>query len=172
VIWRRARGLGRRARRAQSLPALIAAVAILVTVLASARTVRQWRNEARATSTRIPLAVAAQWMRENLPRDATVGAWNAGMIGYLSERRVVNLDGLVNSWGFYLDGRHDLCRYWRGAGVTHLVDIFEIGREVDFINHYYAPGVDLSSCAGRLDRVWVGPPEGPTTKHAIAFRLR
>src|SRR4029077_13881509 len=48
-----------------------------------------------------PLRDAAQWARVNLPADAVIGAWNAGAIGYLSERRVVNLDGVVNSWDYY-----------------------------------------------------------------------
>jgi hypothetical protein len=64
-------------------------------------------------------------VRGNLPEQAVLGSWNAGALGYLSDRRVVNLDGLVNSWSFFRAGRADLCSYWDRAGVTHLVDLFD-----------------------------------------------
>src|SRR5690606_2834962 len=57
-----------------------------------------------------------------LPENALVGSFNAGIPGYFSERRVTNLDGLIN---------HEVVRYWRerrwnqyliAAGVTHIAD--------------------------------------------------
>lgn len=39
---------------------------------------------------------AAMWIDENLPADAVVASWDAGLIGYVAERSVVNLDGVVN----------------------------------------------------------------------------
>lgn len=41
---------------------------------------------------------AALWMETNLPEDALVGSWNAGVLGYYAKQRVVNLDGLINSY--------------------------------------------------------------------------
>ena len=40
---------------------------------------------------------AAQWLSAHAPLDARVGSWNAGVLGYYSRQRVVNLDGLINS---------------------------------------------------------------------------
>jgi len=41
---------------------------------------------------------AAAWMNENLPQDARVGSYSAGLLGYFSRTyRVINLDGLANT---------------------------------------------------------------------------
>jgi hypothetical protein len=170
--WQRAKRLSQRFAWARCLPALVGVLVFTGVPLASARSIWQWHDETLAGSSRIPLYAAGQWVGANLPRDAVVGSWNAGMVSYLSGRRVVNLDGLVNSWDFYRTKRHDLCEYWKSEGVTYLVDVFELDHELAFINTYYAPGVDLSPCASRLERVWVGPAPGHTLEHAIAFKLR
>jgi hypothetical protein len=46
------------------------------------------------------LYLGAEWARENLPRDATIWSGSAGILGYFSDRRVVNTDGLANSHHF------------------------------------------------------------------------
>jgi len=79
-----------------------------------------------------------------------VGAWNAGTLGYLSGRRVVNLDGVVNSWQYFRTERHDLCAYWRAVGVTYLVDAFENGRALSVVPTHSA----YARCAHGLERVW------------------
>ncbi len=43
---------------------------------------------------------AARWLDAHLPADARVGSWDAGVIGYHAEVRVVNLDGVVNDVGW------------------------------------------------------------------------
>ena len=40
---------------------------------------------------------AGEWIAANLPPDAVLASWDAGVVGYFSERRVINLDGVVNS---------------------------------------------------------------------------
>ena len=37
-------------------------------------------------------------MRDNTPADTVIASWDAGVIGYFSDRPVVNLDGVVNSF--------------------------------------------------------------------------
>ena len=45
---------------------------------------------------------AALWINENLPDGVTIGAHSAGILGYFVEnRRVVNLDGLINSVEYF-----------------------------------------------------------------------
>jgi 4-amino-4-deoxy-L-arabinose transferase-like glycosyltransferase len=39
---------------------------------------------------------AALWIDQNTPEDTRVGAFNAGIVAYFSERPVVNLDGVMN----------------------------------------------------------------------------
>jgi len=58
-----------------------------------------------------------------VPADARIGAWNAGQIGYFSQRTVVNLDGLAND-GEYLEvlEHGSLADYLRRERITYLVD--------------------------------------------------
>jgi hypothetical protein len=170
--WRWARRVHRPVRRARYPFAMIPMAAIVGVLIASLRTIGQWHDEALLGSSREPPYAAAQWVAANVPGGAIVGSWNAGMIGYLSGRRVINLDGRVNSWDFYRTKQFDLCRYWRESGITYLVDTFEMDHEVAFISAFYSPGVDLSSCADLLDRVWIGPAYRGTSEHAEAFTLR
>jgi hypothetical protein len=39
----------------------------------------------------------AVWMRDNLPAETRVAAWNAGLYGWYSGLAVINLDGLINN---------------------------------------------------------------------------
>ncbi|MFZ5481510.1 MAG: hypothetical protein ACOZNI_32410 [Myxococcota bacterium] len=41
-------------------------------------------------------AEAGRWIGEQLPPDAVVGSWDAGVIGWFAPQPVVNLDGVVN----------------------------------------------------------------------------
>jgi hypothetical protein len=116
----------------------------------TAVSVERWRDRDQRRVLPRPLHDAAEWVSAHLPADAVVGSWNAGTIGYLSGRRVVNLDGVVNSWEYALTERHDLCRYWRSTGITHLVDAFEGGQALSVVPTYAA----YARCADRLERLW------------------
>jgi len=65
---------------------------------------------------------AAVWVRNNLPPDARLALKDAGLFGLLSERSVVNLDGLVNNLEYqeYLRMRR-LNDYFRQKGIQYLV---------------------------------------------------
>jgi hypothetical protein len=41
---------------------------------------------------------AGRWMSDNLPEDAIIGSWDAGVLGYFTAQPVINLDGVVNSF--------------------------------------------------------------------------
>ncbi len=76
---------------------------------------------------------ATMWIRDNLPKDARIGAWNAGYLGYFSGRKVINLDGYINSLEFYQylsDGR--------GVG-QYILD-----KDIDYVTDYFwgAPKLD------------------------------
>lgn len=69
---------------------------------------------------------AACDMARNYPHDTVFGAWWAGTLGYFSDRRVVNLDGVINSEAFfrrYLQ-TDTVDRYIRQGPITNLVDFF------------------------------------------------
>ncbi len=65
---------------------------------------------------------ASLWARENLPPGARLGAFNAGIPGYVSGFVVVNLDGVVNGEAFAAVREQRILAYLGEAGITHLLD--------------------------------------------------
>jgi hypothetical protein len=120
----------------------------------------QWRLADQTGTIPQPLVEAAAWVKTNLPEDGVIGAWNAGAIGYLSERRVINLDGLVNSWDYFHDERTDLCRYWRERQVRFLVDIFDQRAAWPEAIAPQPTYPAFAACADRLEPIW-SAPAGP-----------
>jgi hypothetical protein len=86
-------------------------------------------HEARPGRNATPKLEVIAWMNANLPADARVGSWNAGIVGFFGERPVINMDGLANDFD-YLDhlrtGR--LEAYARREGITYLVEHDGSGR--------------------------------------------
>lgn len=72
---------------------------------------------------------AAKWIDAHLPEGAVLASWDAGVVGYYSDRPVVNLDGVVNSHEYAeaiaADTRDELLR---DEGVGFVVNH---GRTVD-----------------------------------------
>jgi hypothetical protein len=99
---------------------LVAVQAILVVpfVLALAFAMRQLLDP-QLRSLQEGDRAAALWVRDNTAPGAAIGSWDSGIIGYFSDRPVVNLDGVVNSFEWkdalhhapeatraFLDARH------------------------------------------------------------------
>jgi hypothetical protein len=135
-----------RSHLASTLIILLSGLLLFATI----RGIVQWQQRAQATNSASPLLDAAFWARAHLPAGAVIGAWNAGTIGYLSERRVVNLDGVVNSWDFFETEQVDLCRYWNKTGITHLLDVFEGSQALSAVPMYSR----YAHCAERLELMW------------------
>ena len=67
--------------------------------------------------------MGVQVMDRVLPEDSVVGAWAAGVIGYFSRFPVVNLDGLVNSYGYLRAQREGTeATFYPRYGITHLAN--------------------------------------------------
>lgn len=83
----------------------------------------------------------AQWLNENTNESDLIGVWDAGIIGYFSERKVVNLDGLVNSPGYF--------EYIKNGNITDYLDEIKI----DYItNRFYEdPHSNPESRIGRKE---------------------
>jgi hypothetical protein len=72
---------------------------------------------------------AGRWIDANLPPDAVLASWDAGVVGYYANRPVMNLDGVANSKAYY-----DASRNGRvGAFLTEhgLTGIVNHGTPVD-----------------------------------------
>ena len=66
--------------------------------------------------------VASVWVRENLPADAVVGSFNAGILGFYADRTVVNLDGVMNDEAAAAVRARSLLDYMDRRAVAFLVD--------------------------------------------------
>jgi hypothetical protein len=76
----------------------------------------------------------ADWLRDNTARDAVVGAFNAGIISYFSDRTVVNLDGVMNNAAIGAIKGRTLSSYIDGERIEYLADAdTEI---TDFMNRF------------------------------------
>ncbi len=70
--------------------------------------------------------MGVQVMNRVLPEDSVVGSWDAGVIGYFSRFPVVNLDGLVNSYGYLRarkEGTEAVATFHRQYGITHFANM-------------------------------------------------
>ncbi len=65
---------------------------------------------------------AARYLKANTEPDARTASFNAGVIGYFSERTVVNIDGVVNPDAFHALREHRLLAYLRSADVEYIAD--------------------------------------------------
>lgn len=65
---------------------------------------------------------AAQWLKANTPEDALVASMNAGILGFYSDRTVVNLDGVVNPQAFTAIQQNRLFNYIQELGVDFYLD--------------------------------------------------
>ena len=66
-------------------------------------------------------------MDANLEKNAIVGAFNAGQLGFFSNRSVVNLDGLINHVSYFENVLRDesqgaLAEYIDRMGIDYVVD--------------------------------------------------
>lgn len=67
------------------------------------------------------------WISANLPDDAVIASWDAGVLGSFTDQPVVNLDGVVNSGEFadaMAEGRGGA--FLRAEGVTHIANHGEL----------------------------------------------
>ena len=65
---------------------------------------------------------AARWLNVNTREDETAAAFNAGIIGYFSDRRVVNLDGVMDNAAFDAIRERRLWNFMRDANVRYYLD--------------------------------------------------
>lgn len=107
-------------RGPQRLGALVVA---MLTALAALQTTLSVRTLSRGEwPWAMEMLDSARWLRHNTGKDDVAAAFNAGIIGYYSDRRVVNLDGAVNNAAYDALRRKDLLGLMRQAKVTRYLD--------------------------------------------------
>lgn len=81
---------------------------------------------------------ALTWAEANMEKDAVVGSFNAGMIGYFLPRKVINLDGLVNNEVAAEFKRGDLGDYVSRSGIHYVLE--NVGYVKFFFGKYARDG--------------------------------
>lgn len=101
--------------------------------------------------------------------EGLVGAWNAGVVGYYSGGRVVNLDGLVNNDIYPYAVRNRLPEYIDKVGIRYIVDYAEMLRDSAKRRR---GGYDVVDFNHRLVRVRDFPSWGRTSRIATLIKVR
>ena len=101
-----------------------------------------WRVKEPADNLAATRYLAAKWIDANVERDAIVGSFNSGQLGFFSDRSVVNLDGLVNNVSYFENVLRDpspdaLSAYIDRVGIDYVVD-YLLGRWREPIEREFA----------------------------------
>jgi len=81
----------------------------------------------------------AKWIDENLPEDIVVASYNAGVIGYFSNRSTINLDGLINNRELvpYLFGSKSMTNYIDYVCPDYLADYVKLDIDPqEYFSHF------------------------------------
>ncbi|MEM4247140.1 MAG: hypothetical protein QXF14_02350, partial [Candidatus Woesearchaeota archaeon] len=71
-----------------------------------------------------------RWIRNNTSPDTIIGAFNAGVYGYFSGRKIVNLDGVINDNAYYALKDKRLYSYINEQNISYIIDW-------DYVEDYY-----------------------------------
>lgn len=102
---------------------------------------------------------AALWIAENSPPDTVFASWNAGQLGFFSNRTFINLDGLINNIDYYqrvLNGPTPLTDYLNENNVDFIVDYATYDSIPDFPVVHTFP---LHDGSGRSIQIWQVSPQ-------------
>jgi hypothetical protein len=73
---------------------------------------------------RLNMYETAQWLSENTEDDARIASFNAGILGYFSDRTVINIDGVVNEDAYHARRDGTLVAYvCEDARAEYVVDL-------------------------------------------------
>ena len=97
---------------------------------------------------------AAKWIKTHTDASDTIGVFQSGAIGYLSGRRVINLDGKVNREAFAALREGKLSSYVRTAGIDVVMD------SAGVIDLFLGPWSDAEKKRLESERVFTGGEYG------------
>jgi len=107
---------------------------------------------------------AALWIADNSPPDTVFASWNAGQLGFFSNRTVINLDGVINNVDYYervLHGSTSLTEYLIENNVDFIVDYATYDSIPDFPVVHTFP---LNDESGRSIQIWQVTPQISSTQ--------
>lgn len=121
-----------RARKPLVTFAVANTMASLVVVIVTATALARGRFDDRKSFGSAAIAVA-EYLDRVVPPDVPVGSCNGGIIGFVANRPVVNLDGLVNDWSYLEARRRGELRAWiRRRGIRYYGDCVAQSARADY----------------------------------------
>jgi hypothetical protein len=108
---------------------------------------------------------ASRWIDANVRSDALLAAFNAGQLGYFSNRSVVNLDGLINNVSYFeavlkRESPEPLGAYLDRLGVDYVVD-YQLGRFREVIERRYRTVQEFKLASGSSIKIMARIPTRP-----------
>ena len=150
---------GRRAWRYSTAGALSVALAVALVCV--------WWLSATPNNLASTRYEAGRWIDGNLEPDAIVGSFNAGQLGFFSNRSVVNLDGLINHVTYFEDVLQSespdaLLAYLDRVGVDYIAD-YQFGRWSGVIESEFTTVQEFRLASGGILKIMkrnrtVAPP--------------
>ena len=116
-------GRFKREQAAFAVLALQAGIAVVLLAFYRPSTQERWLFYSGIQGIQSNILETAYWLDANTPKDARIGAPNAGILGYYSNRTVVNLDGVVNTDALDAIQAGRPGQYVRDKRIEYLVDL-------------------------------------------------
>ena len=144
------------------VPRMLAVTSLLITSIYGLRFAVNINRNLHSTNFHAMRYRAALWISENLPSDAIYAAWNAGELGYFSDRPFINLDGLINSIDYY---EHVLQNPAELEALTDYLSENDVNYVVDYVDNELTSALPVvkafpnHEASGQQIRIWRVLPE-------------
>jgi hypothetical protein len=68
------------------------------------------------------MMIAGKHLKSDRLHSGKIGAWNAGIVSWFSQKKIINLDGLVNDNIYPYLVENDLLSYVKNNKIKYLID--------------------------------------------------
>jgi hypothetical protein len=110
--------------RTESIIGVMALIMVCSTFIAGTSAFQRGYGVGRFHSLQLGLYErVAPWIKSHTEPNAVVGGFNSGIVSYYSDRRVVNLDGVMNDAAISAIQKHKLSEYIDSQRIEYLADI-------------------------------------------------
>lgn len=106
---------------------------------------------------------AGEWIKANLPPTEKIGAFNAGIVGYIAHNRVTNLDGVVNPQAYQVIRQAELSDWMCRQRIRFLADF---PHSLKFYSLFMRDGISFHSI-----QMWNLAPEPAAKTHLNIYAV-
>ena len=141
----------------------------LVATVSAILLVSVWAATTMPTNLAVTRYQVSKWANQNLEGDAILASFNAGQLGFFTDRSVINLDGLINNATYFetvlrSESPDALTAYLDRVGVDYVVD-YQLGRWRDVIERRFTTIREFPLASGSavrvMSRVTASRPSAP-----------